>query len=100
MGQFIRLVNGIPRMQAESTSITIYDETYIVGVGGLTTGTPLALPNGQTYTGAELNIFLNGQRLEDVLDYNWVGSAPRNSVSFNFDLVNGDNVAFRIDRAP
>ena len=101
MAKFVRIVNGIPRMLEESSSpVSIYDETITVGAGGITTGTPITLPSSKTYTGAELNVHWNGQLVEDVLDYSWVGTAPRTQISFTFDLVEGDMIRFRIDRAP
>ena len=100
MAKFLTLVNGVPRMVSESSSLTIYDQTTVIGVGGLATGSPLTLPNAQTYTGDELEVYFNGQRVEDVLDFNWVGTAPRTQVTFTFDLVQGDAIRLRIDRAP
>lgn len=87
-------------MADESSSLSIYDQTTIIGVGGISTGAPLTLPNSQTYTGIELEVYLNGQRVEDVLDFNWVGTAPRTQITMTFDLIQGDQVRFRIDRAP
>jgi hypothetical protein len=100
MGRFLRLVNGVPRMYDEASSVSIYDETVTLGVGGLTTGQPMTLPSSKTYTGPELGVYFNGQRIEDVLDYTWYGSAPRTQVAFTFDLVEGDKIRFIIDRAP
>jgi len=98
MAKVLRLVNGLPRMIDEASSVVIYDETSVIGPGGVTTGASFTLPAGRTYIGIELEIYLNGQRLEDVLDYNFVGSGSRTQVSFTFDLVQGDVVRFRIDR--
>ena len=99
MGKFLRLVNGVPRMQDEGASIPIYDETYTVGVGGVTTGSPISLPSSQTYNSEELEVYLNGQRLDDTIDYNYIGSVPRTQVSFTFDLLENDLIRFRIDRS-
>ena len=109
MAKFLRLSNGVPRSFQEGASITIYDESLTVvpsGTGAnqingpVMTGTSVSLPGGQQYTAAELQIYLNGDRLESVFDYAYVGSAPRTQVQFTFDLVVGDRIDFRIDRAP
>ncbi len=81
----------------QDDSITIYDQTYNV-VSTINTGTPISLPNGQTYTGEELEVRLNGVRMDSGIDYNFVGSPPRAQVAFTFDLVSGDDINFRIDR--
>lgn len=98
MAKKLALVNGIPRMIDESASPTIYDETSTIGVGGLSTGSPLTLPSAQTYDSSELEIYLNNIRIEDVIDYNYVGIVPRTQVSFTFDLLETDIVRFRVDR--
>jgi hypothetical protein len=99
MGKFLKLVGGVPRLVDESISVTIYDENYAVE-GTITTGTPVTLPASGTYDSAELEVTLNGQRLEPVFDYNYVGSVPRTQVSFTFDLIAGDSIGFRVDRTP
>lgn len=99
MGKFLRLVNGRPKLLDEGSSPAIYDEAVTVGVGGVGTGSPVTLPSNRTYDSLELEVYLNGQRLDDVVDYNYVGIAPRTQVSFTFDLVEGDLVRFRIDRS-
>lgn len=97
MDKFLRLINGIPRLVAGPA---IYDETYSVS-GTITTGNPITLPASGTYNSEELEVRLNGQRLESVVDYNYVGgSPPRTQVAFTFDLVIGDQVNFRVDRVP
>lgn len=109
MGKFLRLSNGVPRSFQESSSLTIYDQSLTVvpsGAGAnqingpVITGSNVTLPAGQQYTAAELQIYLNGDRLESVFDYSYVGSAPRTQVQFTFDLEVGDRIDFRIDRAP
>lgn len=99
MGNFLRLVNGQPRHFAESGSPTIYDQTIDV-VSPITAGTSITLPASQQYTSAELEVRLNGIRLEPVVDYTYVGSPPRTQIQLTFDLVVGDRLRFRIDRAP
>ena len=100
MAKVVTILNGIPKLQDEASALAIYDVDYEVGVGGLAQGSPLTLPSSKTYTDAELEIYLNGQRLIVSRDYNYVGTAPRTQVSFTFDLMRYDLVRFRIDRAP
>jgi hypothetical protein len=108
MAKFLRLVNGAARSFDEGASVTIYDQPLTVvpsGAGAnqingpVITGTAVTLPVGGTYSGAELEIRLNGQRLEQLYDYNYVGAGTRTQVSFTFDLAIGDRVDFRVDRA-
>lgn len=102
MAKFLRLSNGVPRSFNESATLPIYDETIEIGVdtapGGVATGNPITLPSSQTYEGEELEVYLNGQRADSLIDYNFVGIAPRTQISFTFDLVDGDKVRFRRDR--
>jgi hypothetical protein len=109
MGSFVRLVNGVPRTFAESSSVTIYDQSITVVTSGaganqvngpVTAGTSVTLPSSKTFTSAELQIYLNGDRLEPTIDYSYVGSPPRTQVQFTFDLLVGDRLDFRIDRVP
>lgn len=97
------LVNGVPRMQDLSAS-SIYDD-YISIVSGtpangnqlqgpVTSGTSITLPNSGTYTGNELQVYLNGSRVEKVVDYTWLGSGTRTQISFTFDLQINDRVRF------
>lgn len=69
--------------------------------GPITSGTPVTLPSSRAYTDSELKIKLNGIDLTPVLDYNYVGSAPRTQVSFTFTLqgtkADPDVLEFRID---
>lgn len=109
MAKFLRLSNGVPRSFNEGSVVSIYDQSLTVVTSGaganeingpVTAGTNVTLPGGQTYSSAELQIYLNGDRLESVFDYNYVGSPPRTQVQFTFELVVGDRLDFRIDRAP
>lgn len=99
MGNFLRLQNGVPRSAAESSSTTIYDQGVDVA-SPITAGTSVTLPASQTFTSSELEVYLNGTRLESVLDYTYVGSPPRTQIQFTLDLVVGDHYRFRIDRTP
>ena len=73
----------------------IYDETYVPG-GTVTAGTSITLPNSGTYTAKDLKVELNGQLMEAVIDYNYVGSAPRTQLQMTFDLVLGDRLRLKI----
>lgn len=106
MGKFLRLVNGVPRSANEAGSTPIYDESVILVaaspsagqmLGPISTGVLVTLPLGESYVGEELEVYLNGQRLEDVVDFNFSNSTQ---VAFTFDLVVGDRIRFRIDRTP
>lgn len=98
MARFVRIVSGVPRSFDESGTPTIYDEVINVG-STITTGTSVTLPASGTYNSAELQIFLNGQRLGPIEDYTYVGSPARTQVQFTFDLLAGDKVRFIIDRS-
>ncbi len=109
MAKFLRLVNGVPRSFDESSTTSIYDQSLTLVasspganqiIGPITTGTGITIPGSQTFTAAELQIYLNGDRLETVFDYTYIGSPPRTQIQFTFDLVVGDRIDFRIDRAP
>lgn len=96
MGNFLRLVNGIPRHQAESAaSFTTYRETYVVN-STISTGTPITLPASGTYTNKDLWVFLNNVPQTPVYDYNYEGTPPRTQISFTYDLRDGDVIEFKI----
>jgi hypothetical protein len=103
MAKFLRLSNGIPKSFDESGAFSIYDTTLDVvsstpGAGQilpLTAGTNITLPASQTYTGDELQIYVNGLRLDNLYDYNTPNSTQ---ISFTFNLVAGDIIRFYIDR--
>ena len=106
MGKFLRLTNGIPKSFDESGSPTIYDKTINIVSGSPTgndltgpvsAGTSITLPNGQTYTGDELQVWLNGLRLDDILDYSHTSSTQ---IQMTFSLEVGDVLRFYIDRGP
>lgn len=110
MSLFLRLVNGQPRSFAESNSTSIYDQRLTVVVSGaganqvngpVTAGVSVTLPAGGTYSGLELQVYLNGDRLEAVNDYAYVGvGSGKTQIQFTFGLVVGDTVDFVIQRAP
>ena len=102
----LALVNALPRMVSESAAPTIYDENLEVVASGagagqingpISAGVSVSLPGGQTYTGDELEIYIGPDRLRPVLDYSYASSTQ---VQFTFQLVVGDFLRFRIDRAP
>lgn len=100
MANFLRTSNGYPRLFAESSSPTIYDESVDL-VGTLSTGTPYTLPSSGSYTGDELEVYLDGQVLDSGSDFNFVGAGPtRTQVAFTFDLHAGDRLRFRKIRVP
>lgn len=85
------------RFRTEDSGAIIYDETTVIGAGGVTTGTNITLPNAGTYEGEELEIYLNGEFMDRGIDWNEVGSVPRSDIQMTFDLVEGDRLRFRID---
>ena len=99
MGLFLRGSNGFPRSFSESSSVTIYDQRYTVA-SPITAGTAITLPASGSYTGAELQVYFNGVRIEVTSDYTYVGSGTKTQIQMTFDLVVGDTLDFRIDRAP
>jgi hypothetical protein len=108
MAKKLALVDGLPRMVNEAGSTTIYDQPLTIVASGaganemngpVNAGVSVTLPSSGEYNSTELQIFLNGTRLEAVFDYNYVGSIMRTQVQFTFGLVVGDVLVFRIDRA-
>jgi len=63
----------------------------------LIAGNAFTLPNAETYKSTELEVYLNGQLLENLIDYNYVGSIPRTQVTFTFDILTTDRLRFRKD---
>lgn len=102
----LELVNALPRMKAESSAITIYDETLDVVASGagageingpITAGVPVTLPNAQDYSSDELELYFGTDRLVPLFDYTFDSST---TVTFLFELKVGDRIRFRIDRLP
>lgn len=108
MGKKLQLVNGIPKMIDESATPPIYDEYIDIVASGasgdnalnvpVAAGTPITLPNSGTYISEELEVYIGGQRLEDFVDYNYVGTGVRSQISMTFDLEVSDRIRFRVDR--
>jgi len=98
MSKGIQVVNGIPRLREIYASVPpAYDENIVVSAGGISTGTPITLPNSQTYDYLDLQIILNGQSLTPQVDWNTYGSGLKTQVTMTFDLVEGDQLRFRIN---
>lgn len=85
------------RFRIEDSSVTIYDEVIAVGAGGITTGANITLPNAGTYSGNDLEVYLNGEFMEKDIDWGTVGTEPRTQIQMTFDLVEGDRLRLRID---
>ena len=105
MAKKLALVAGIPRMTEESASPAIYDQTLTVVASGaganevngpITAGIPVTLPASKAYDSLELEVYLAGDRLKPIFDYNYDSST---TVSFTFQLLVGDVIRFRIDRS-
>lgn len=92
MAKVLKLVNGLFRYQ--ELTLSAYEGT-IVAAGTITAGTSVTLPDSGTYTDVDLSIYFNGQRLNYIEDYTYVGSAPRTQVQFTFDIFNGEIITFR-----
>ena len=109
MAKKLQLINGIPKMAEEYIPPAIYDETISIvesGASGdnelngpINAGTAITLPQNGTYIANELEVYLSGQRIDEIFDYNYVGSGTRTQVSFTFDLEAGDKIRFRVDRS-
>ena len=77
-----------------TTSGLIYNETLVIGAGGVSTGVAVSLPNSGNYLGEELQVNLNSSPLENGADYEYVGSGVKTQVAFTFDLVENDEITF------
>lgn len=106
--KFLKLINGIPTMTDESSAVPIYDEYISIVTSGasgdnelngpISAVTNITLPNSGSYIDRELEVYLNGQRLEYIIDYEYVGSGAKTQLYIVFDLVVGDRLRFRVDR--
>jgi hypothetical protein len=106
MAKFLRLTNGIPKSFDESGSPVIYDRSITIVaaspgtdqlIGPISAGTNITLPGGQTVTGDELRLSLNGILLDDVLDYNITSTT---TIQMTYSLEIKDVLRFFIDRNP
>lgn len=104
MATATRIVNGmirtvtvgdvLPTSYSQSLEIVASAPAANQIIGPITAGTNITLPSSGTYTGEELFIFINGQKVDSAFDYNFVGTAPRTQVTFTFNLVIGDKIEF------
>lgn len=103
----LALINGLPRMQNENSAPTVINQYFDVVLSGAsgqnqrneadcTASTPITIPNSATYTDTELLVFVNNIPQDQLLDFNWVGTAPRTQIFFTYNLKAGDHVRFRI----
>lgn len=83
------------RFRTEFDAAEVYDETVVVGVGGLSAGTNITLPNSETYKDVELTVYLGGDLIEVTEDYNYVGSDPRTQIQIIVDLFENERLRFR-----
>ena len=78
-----------------TTSGIVYNETLVIGVGGVSTGTPISLPNSEIYLGGELQVLLGVTPLEVGIDYQYVGSGVKTQIECTFDLIEDDELTFK-----
>lgn len=105
------LTNGVGRMT--SIQPLIYDQSIeIVAsgatgnqlVGPITSGTAITLPASGSYTlnansVANLQVYLNGDRVEQTFDWTTSGAGPTfTAIQFTFNIVVSDRIDLRIDR--
>jgi len=97
--QLLRFVdqNEVLRFRVEGDSGAIYDEVIVIGSGGLSAGSLITLPGLKTYNDIDLKVYLNGQYLEVVEDYNYVGSIPRTQIQTVIDLFENERLRLRIE---
>jgi len=74
---------------------TVYSETLIIGAGGVSTGTPISLPNSGDYLGEELEVKLNAAVMTLGSEYQYVGTGIKTQIAFLFDLVENDTIDFK-----
>ena len=73
----------------------IYDQVI---TSNITSGVAITLPLSKQYSDAELNVYLSGQLLEPVIDYNYLGLAPtRTQIAMTFDIFSTERLRFRIE---
>ncbi len=93
MTYFQKIVNGYLRPVSETNYVAIYSETWVPGIT-TPSGTNVTLPNSGTYTGKELQIYINGILQTYLIDYVYIGSGTKTQVSFNLDLKTTDSIQF------
>ena len=109
MANFIQGLGGKLVMNPVTASLTPPTETTLLLVtsspganeivGPISAGVDVTIPDSLTYEDTDLQVFLNGQQLDVVSDFNYVGAGPsRTQVDFVFDLLVSDKITFRIDK--
>jgi hypothetical protein len=114
MSTALNLFNGVPRTFTIPGTSLIYDQSVtMVASGGngsttlngpISSGTAITLPRSGVYTlntnsVPNLNVYLNGERLESTIDWNTSGSGPNfTAIQMTFQLVVGDRLDFRMER--
>jgi hypothetical protein len=114
MANYLALVNGVPRQSVLPGTTLIYDQSITVVASGaganqingpVTTGTAVTLPSSGSYTlnansVANIQVYLNGDRVEQVFDWSTSGAGPTfTAIQFTFNLNVGDRVDIRSERA-
>lgn len=114
MANYLSLVNGVPRSAVLPGTTLIYDQSISIVVSGgsapssldgpVTSGTAITLPASGSYTLnansiANIQVYLNGDRLEQVYDWTTSGSGPTyTAIQLTFGLVAGDRLDIRSER--
>lgn len=113
MANALALVNGVPRQAVIPGTSLIYDQSITVVASGaganqingpVTTGTAITLPSSGSYTlntnsVANIQVYLNGDRLEQVFDWSTSGAGPTfTAIQLTFGLVVGDRLDIRSER--
>ena len=89
--------NDLLHFVVEGNAGSIYDQTVVVGSGGITAGASITLPLSKVYNDVDLQIYLGGIRLSVAEDYNYIGSIPRTQIQMVFDLLEGERLRLRIE---
>ena len=85
------------RRNRQADILAIYDYS-VVPSATITAGDPITLPYLGFYEGADLEVFLNGDFLEPLIDYTYIGStATRTQIALTFDAYTTDRIRFRKD---
>ena len=93
MAYFLKIVNGYLRPVSETAYTPIYSQSFSPGIT-TPSGTAITLPNSETYSGKELQIFANGVYQEYLIDWNYYGSGSKTQVTFTYDLKTTDTIVF------
>ena len=92
-------------MQGVASTVTIFDSFYSVVASGasgahqinesqVTNGTAFSLPESGSFTGNELQVWLNGALIMVSESYSYVGSGTMTQISLSFDGKAGDTIRF------